>query len=232
MKNQECKVREELVNVNNNNPVLYPFSVKVNKCSGNCNNINDPYAKLCVPNVVKNINLKVFNLMSWSNQTKQIKWHESCKCECRLNSIVCNNKQKWNRDKCKCECKKLVGKQECDKGFIWNPSNCNCECNKLCNISEYLDYKNCKCRKKAAYSLVEECDKNEIIHNKTFSIKEYNKSTNKDLNTSSISDPFKPNVALFNLFLIVRVTVSGAFVYFYLNSRPPPPKKKLQTFYC
>ena len=81
--------------------------------------------------------------MSWSNQTKQIKWHESCKYECRLNSIVCNNKQRWNEDKCKCECKELVETQECDKGFIWNPSNCNCECDKPCNMSEYLDYQNC-----------------------------------------------------------------------------------------
>ena len=55
--------------------------------------------------------------MSWSNQTKQIKWHESCKCECRLYSIVYNNKQKWNKDKCWCECKELVEKQECGK--LW-----------------------------------------------------------------------------------------------------------------
>ena len=150
MKNQECKVREQVINVNSNNPVFYPFSVKVNKCSGNCNNINDPYARLCVPNVVKNINLKVFNLMSWSNETKQIKWHESCKCECRLNSIVCNDKEKWNKDKFKCKYKELVEKQVCDKGFIWNPSNCNCECYKSCNISEYLDYKNYICRKKSS----------------------------------------------------------------------------------
>ena len=148
MKNQQCKVREEVINVNTNNPVFYLFSVKVNKCSGNCNNINDPYARLCVPNVVKNINLKAFNLMSWSNQTKQIKWLESCKRECRLNSIVCNIKQRWNEDKYRCECKELVEKQECDKGFLWNPSNCNCECNISCNTSEYLNYRNCKCRKK------------------------------------------------------------------------------------
>ena len=64
MKNQECRVREEVINVNTNNPVFYPFSVKVNKCSGKCNNINDQYARLCVPNVIKNINLKVSNLMS------------------------------------------------------------------------------------------------------------------------------------------------------------------------
>ena len=70
MNNQECKTRSEIINTNNNEPVFYPFSIKVNKCGGSCNNINDPYAKLCVPDVVKNINLKVFNLLSWSNQTK------------------------------------------------------------------------------------------------------------------------------------------------------------------
>ena len=53
MKNQECNVREEVINVNTNSPVVYSFGVKVNKSSGNCNNINDPYARLCVPNVVK-----------------------------------------------------------------------------------------------------------------------------------------------------------------------------------
>ena len=71
--NQECKVREEIINVNNNEPVFYPFSIKVNKCSGSWSNTSNPYAKSCVSDVVKNIDLIVFNLMSWSNQTKQIK---------------------------------------------------------------------------------------------------------------------------------------------------------------
>ena len=48
--------------------------LKVNKCSGSCNNTNDPYAKLCGPDVVKNINVKIFNLMSWSNQTRHKEW--------------------------------------------------------------------------------------------------------------------------------------------------------------
>ena len=52
--NQECKVRPEIVNVNSNEPVFFPFSIKTSKYSGSCNNINDPYAKLCVPDVVKN----------------------------------------------------------------------------------------------------------------------------------------------------------------------------------
>ena len=66
MTNQECKVRPEIVNVNSDEPVFYPFSIKTSKCSGSCNNINDPYANMCVP-VVKNLNVKVFNLMSRTN---------------------------------------------------------------------------------------------------------------------------------------------------------------------
>ena len=64
MKNQECKVRPEIIDVNSNKPMFYPFSIKTNKCSARCTNINDPYAKICVPNVIKDVNLKVFNLMS------------------------------------------------------------------------------------------------------------------------------------------------------------------------
>ena len=70
MNNQKCKIRPEIVNVNSNKPVFYPFSIKTSKCNGSCNNINDPYAKLCVPEVVKNMNIRVFNLMSRSNETK------------------------------------------------------------------------------------------------------------------------------------------------------------------
>ena len=68
--NQECKTRRKIININNNEPVFYPFSIKANKCSGSCNNINNPYVKLCVPDVVKDINVKVFNLMSFTNQAK------------------------------------------------------------------------------------------------------------------------------------------------------------------
>ena len=121
MKNEECKVRPEIVNINSNNPIFYPFSIKINKCSGNCNNINNPYAKICVPDTVKDLNVRVFNLMSRTNETRHIKWHETCKCIC-------------NEDKCRCECKELIDKGVCDKGYIFNPSNCECECDKSCGF--------------------------------------------------------------------------------------------------
>ena len=73
MKNQECKVRSEIVNINSNDPIFYPFSIKINKCSGNCNNISNPYARICVPDTVKNLNVKAFNLISLTNETSHIK---------------------------------------------------------------------------------------------------------------------------------------------------------------
>ena len=63
MNNQACKARPETINVNSNNPVFYPFSIKTSKSSANCNNINNPYAKICVPNIIKTLNVKVFDLM-------------------------------------------------------------------------------------------------------------------------------------------------------------------------
>ena len=73
MNNQACKARPEIINVNSNNPVFYPFIIKASKCSGTYNNMNDPYAKICVPDVAKDLNVKVFNLMSRTNETKHIK---------------------------------------------------------------------------------------------------------------------------------------------------------------
>ena len=156
MINQACKVRPEIINLNSNEPLCYPFSIKTSKCSGSCNNINDPYAKICVPDVIKDLNVKVFNLMSRTNETRHIKWHETCKCKCRLDANLCNNKQHWNDDNCQCECKELIDKGVCNKEYAWNPNNYECECDKSCDAGEYLDYENCKCRKKLVDKLVEE----------------------------------------------------------------------------
>ena len=70
--NQECRARPEVININSNELLSYPYSILVNKCSGSCNNINDPFAKLYVPDFVKGINVKVFNLMSRINKTRYI----------------------------------------------------------------------------------------------------------------------------------------------------------------
>ena len=137
MNNQECKIRTEIINANTNEPMFYTYSVKINKSKGSCSTINDPYVKLCVPDTIKNINVKVFDLMSGNNETRHIEWHETCKCKCRLDASVCNNKQRWSEDKYRCECKELIEKGMCNKEFIWNPSNCECECDKSCDVGEH-----------------------------------------------------------------------------------------------
>ena len=73
LNNQKCKIRTEIIDINRNEPTFYRYSIEINKCSGSCNNINDPYAKLYVADVVKYINVKVFNLMSRTNEARQIK---------------------------------------------------------------------------------------------------------------------------------------------------------------
>ena len=73
MNNREHRIRPEIININSNEPSFYPYTVKINKCSCSCNNINDPCTKMSVPHVVKNINVKVFNLMSKTSETRHIK---------------------------------------------------------------------------------------------------------------------------------------------------------------
>ena len=99
-----------------------------------------------------------------------------------------------------------------DKGFIWNPSNCECECNKSCDIGEYLDYKNCKCRKKIIDKLTEECSENingnEMLYNETLDI--ISSSDNNKTSNSCIVC-----IVLFSVFLIISTSMA-IYVYFFL----------------
>lgn len=78
MNNQECKVRLAMVNINRNEPLFHPYSVLVNKFSGSYYDTNNPYVKLCVPDVVKTMNIKVFNLILRTNKTRHMLWYETC----------------------------------------------------------------------------------------------------------------------------------------------------------
>ena len=210
MDNQECKIRTEVINLNTNESLFYSYSDKINRCKGSCNKINDPYDKICVPDQIKDTIVKVFNLMSRTNETRHIKWHKTCICTCRLDTSICNNKQRCNDDKCRCECKELIDKGMCDKGFIWNPSNCECECDISCDIGEYLDYKNCYCRKKIIDKLVEECgetiDGNGMLYNENLDI--ISSCDNKT------SDSCIVYIVLFVIFLITNIGICCVFIYF------------------
>ena len=210
MNNQECKVRPEIVDVSSNNPIFYHFSVKIYRCNGNCNSINDPYAWICVPDIVKDLNVKVFNLMSRTNETRSIKLHETCIC--RLNKIIWNNKQRWNKDKCRCECEELIDKGVCDKRYIFNPSNCKCECDKSCNASQYLDYLNCKCKKKIIDPILEECteyddDKTKLV-NKTV--------TKTDNQTKIVNKTVKNSCKVYIVLTIVSIVISTVYTSYFV----------------
>ena len=73
MKNQKGDIRPAIVNINSNDPIFYPFSIKVNKCSCNCNNISDPCARIFTPDIVKNLNVKVLNLMTLTTERRHKK---------------------------------------------------------------------------------------------------------------------------------------------------------------
>ena len=151
--------------------------------------------------------------MSRTNETRHIKWHKTCKCRCRIDPSICNNKQRWNEDKCRSKCKELFDKGMCDTGFIWNPSNCECECNKSCDIGEYLDYKYCKFIKKITDKLIEECneniDENKMVYNETLDIMSSSDNNNK------ASDSCIVYIVLFSVLLIINISMA-IYVYFFL----------------
>ena len=118
--NQRRMPRPKILDVNEGvgEVLIYPYNVLVNKCSGSCDTLDDLVAKLCVPNIMKKINMKVYNFLMKLNETRNVLWHKSCKYVCRLNSSVCNNKQIWKSDICKCDCNEdFAGIINCDKRF-------------------------------------------------------------------------------------------------------------------
>ena len=210
MNNHECKLRPQVVNVNGYEPVFFPFSTETSKFNCSCNNINYPYVKICVLDVVKNLNVTVFNLMSITNEIKHIEQHEMCKCEWKCGANACNNKQRWNKGKCRCGCKELIDTRMCDKGFIWNPNNCDCDCDKACGVGEYLDYKNCKCIKKLVAPLIEECAE---------AVKEV-KLAKITLPENENSCKCNPSTVYIVLMVVFFITCTGISTYFVCYNWP------------
>ena len=158
--NQKCMPRPKILDVNEGvgEASFYPYNVQVNKCIGSGNTLDNAIEKLCVPNVIKGLNMKGYNFLAMLNETRNVLWHESCKCVCKLNSSVCNNKQIWNINPCRCDCNKdFAGMINCAKGYTWNPSTCECQCDMWCKSSQYLDHKNCVCKNKLIGRLISEC---------------------------------------------------------------------------
>ena len=204
--NQKCMSRPKVLDVSEDvgEALFYPYNILVNKCSGSCNTLDDPMAKMCVPNTIKNVNMKVYNFLMRLNETRNVLWHESCKCVCRLNSSVCNSKQIWNSDTCSCDCNEnFAGIMICDKGYMWNPSTCAYECGMWCKPGQYLDYKKCVCKNKLIGKVISKCTSviNETMMNNKKNI------ANDDITTSIF-------IGLFSVSVFIGITCFVVFAYF------------------
>ena len=203
--NQKCMPRPKILDVNEGvgEALFYPYNVQVNKCSGSCNTLDNPMEKLCVPNVIKGVNMQVYNFLTMLNETRNVLWHESCKCVSKLNSSICNNKQIWNSDTCRCDCNEdFAGIISCAKGYTWNPSICECQCDKWCKPGQYLDHKNCVCKNKLVGRVMEECISviNETIIN--------NKNSG---NNNTLQNVF---IGLFSVAVLIGIICFCVFAYF------------------
>ena len=199
--NQKCVPRPKILNVNEGigEALFCPY-----KLSGSCDTLNNPMSKICVPKIIKNVNMKVYNVLMRSNETRNVLWHESCKCVCKLNSSVCNSKQIWNSDTCRCDCNEdFAGIINCNKGYTWNPSTCECQCDKWCKTGQHLDYKNCVCKNKLIGRLIEECTR---VINETM----INNKDNVD-NCNTLQNVF---IGLFSVSVFIGIICFCVFAYF------------------
>ena len=128
LSNQKCEIQLTLINLHPNEysqELRYsPFAVKLDKCVGSCNTLNDSSNKACVPNKTEDLNIHVFNTITGKNESKILTKDISCECKCKFDKRKCKSNQKWNNDKCRCECEKH---HICEKDYIWNPATCSCE---------------------------------------------------------------------------------------------------------
>ena len=203
--NRKCMPRPKILDVNEGirEALFYPYNVLVNKCSGSCNTLDNPMAKLCFPDIIKRINMKVYNFLMRLNETRNVLRDESCKCICRLNSSVCNSKI-WNSDTCRYDCNEdFAGIINCTKGYMWNPSTCECQCDMWCKPGQYLDHKNCVCKNKLVGRIIGECTNviNETIMN------------NKDdiNNDNTVWNIF---IGLFSVVIFIGIVCFRVLIYF------------------
>ena len=204
--------RPKILDVNEDvgEALFYPYNVLVNKCSRSCNTLDNPMSKICVPKVYKNVNIKVYNFLMMLTKTRNVLWHESCRCVCKLNSSVCNIKQIWNSDTCRCDCNEdFAGIINYTKGYMWNPSTCECQCDTWCKTGQYLDHKNCVCKNKLVGRLISECTSiiNETMMNNN---NNYDNDNDNDNDYNAITYVF---IGLFSLLLLVIICFC-VFAYF------------------
>ena len=177
--------------------------MQVNKCSGSCDTLDNPMSKIYVPKIIKNVNIKVYNFLMRLNETRNVLWHESCKCVCKLISTVYNSKEIWNSNTCRCDCNEdFADIINCNKGYTWNPSTCECQCDKWYKTEQYLDHKNCVCKFKLVGRLIEEC---------TSAINETMINNEDSSNNNTLRNVF---IGLFSVAVLIGIICFCVFAYF------------------
>ena len=131
LSNQKCMTQPTLINLYPNEYSQefhnYQFAVKLDRCAGSFNTINDLPNKVCVPNKTKDLNLSIFNMITGISESKTLANYISYERKCKFDGKKCISNQWWNNDKCRCESKK---DNIWEKDFICNPATCNCESEK------------------------------------------------------------------------------------------------------
>ena len=204
--NREGMPRTKILDVNEGvgEILFYPYNVLVNKCSGSCNMLDDPMAKLGIPNIINRVNMKVYNFLMRLNEARRALQHESFKCVCRLNSSVCNSKQIWNSDTCRCDCNEdFAGIINCDKGYTWNTSTFECQCDMWCKPGQYLDNKKSISKNKLIGRVTAECTN--IIKETMMNNKNNIANDNTTINTF---------IGLFSVVMFIGIVCLCVFAYF------------------
>ena len=143
LSNKNCKIQPTLNNLHPNEYSqelhYHPFVVKINRCVGSCNTLNNLYNKVCAPNKTEDLNLSVFSMITGINEAETLTKYISYKCRCEFDGKKCNSNQKWNNDKCWCECKNRKKKKHCacKRDYIWNPATCSCQ--NVKNLASIID---------------------------------------------------------------------------------------------
>ena len=103
LSNQKCMIQRTLINLHSyeysQEFQYYPFSVKLDRCVGSYNTLNDLSNKVCVPNKAEDLNLNMFNMVTGINESTTLKKHISYQDKCRFDGRKCNSDQ-WNNAKC------------------------------------------------------------------------------------------------------------------------------------
>ena len=97
LSNQKCMNQRTLINLHpheySQEFYYYPFAVKLDRCVGSCNTVNDLSNKVCVPNKTEDLNLSVFNMIKGINESKTLTKHILSECKCKFDGTECKLNQ-------------------------------------------------------------------------------------------------------------------------------------------